>query len=233
MMNTLILSVMAATASLASTMASPQLARADDATVDVGSASRFADPPPPPRAMLPTAVSDAPPRVTDEDDDERYVGRELYRSPVRLSLGPAGLTTGRSLGAGIGVAADFGRGSVGFRLAATWLRGEASPGSGTPSPVGDGLAQYTGEVTLDLHKRGPLHPVFGLGFGLAKVNRGDGSGAVGIGTARLGLEYALALEDADARVGLGVTGVLPGPSDRDTQDVRAYALVGAHLSIGF
>ena len=65
------------------------------------------------------------------------------------------------------------------------------------------------------------------------MNRGDASGAIGIGTARLGLEYALAFEDADARIGAGITGVLPGPSDRDTQDVRAYALVGAHLSIGF
>lgn len=216
---------------LGSAIAAPRVAHADDATVSVG---RFADPPPPPAPLRPI-VSDASPPPPD-DDDARYGARELYRSPVRLSLGLAGVTTGRSLGPGVGIAADFGRGSVGFRLAATWLRGEASPGSGvnaSPSPVSDGLAQYTGELTLDFHKRGPIHPVFGLGFGLAKVNRGDASGAIGIGTARLGLEYALAFEDADARIGAGITGVLPGPSDRDTQDVRAYALVGAHLSIGF
>ena len=221
----LLLSALAATAL-------PRAARADEATISVG---RFADPPPPPPAPPPVLrpiVSDSPP-LPPPDADEGREGRELYRSPLRLSLGPAGLTTGRSMGAGVGVAADFGRGSVGFRLAATWVRGEASPGSASLSPVADGLAQYTGELTLDLHKRGPLHPVFGLGFGLAKVNRGDGSGALGIGTARLALEYALALDDADARIGVGVTGVLPGPSDRDTQDVRAYALVGAHLSIGF
>ena len=216
---------------LGSAIAAPRVVHAEDATVSVG---RFADPPPPPAPLRPI-VSDAPPPPPD-DDDARYGARELYRSPVRLSLGVAGVTTGRSLGPGVGVAADFGRGSVGFRLAATWLRGEGSPGAGvnaSPSPVGDGLAQYTGELTLDFHKRGPIHPVFGLGFGLAKVNRGDGSGAMGIGTARLGLEYALAFEDADARIGAGITGVLPGPTDRDTQDVRAYALVGAHLSIGF
>jgi hypothetical protein len=145
-----------------------------------------------------------------------------------------GLTTGRGLGLGMGVAADFGRGAVGFRLAASWMRGEGSSSTAyVPSPLADGLSQYTGELTLDFHKRGPVHPVFGLGMGIAHVSRGDASGDIGIGTARFGIEYAMNLDDTDVRLGAGVTGVLPGPSDREVSDVHGYALVGASLAIGF
>jgi hypothetical protein len=151
-----------------------------------------------------------------------------------LQLGPFGATTGRGLAPGLGVAADFGRGTVGVRLAAAWLRGESSGDAGSdPSPIGSGLAQYTGEMTLDLRKRGPFHPVLGIGFGLARIGRDGGAGNLGIGTARIGLEYALAVEDADVRLGAGVTGVLPGPADASVQDVKGWALVGATIGVGF
>src|SRR5262249_22069867 len=156
-------------------------------TVHVG--TRFAEPPPQtqqPILVTPPPDDYVPPPPVNYD-------RDLYRSPFRLHLGPTAVTTGRGLGLGLGVAADFGRGAVGFRLAAAWMRGEPSSSDlgRVPSPLGDGLAQYTGELTLDFNKRGPVHPVFGLGFGLAHVGRGDSSGNLGIGTARLGLEYAL------------------------------------------
>ena len=136
------------------------------------------------------------------------------------------MTTGRGLGMGLGVAADFGRGTVGARLAAAWTRGERQSDA-------SGIGQYTGELTLDLNKHGLVHPVFGVGFGVAHVNKTEGSGNVGIGIARFGLEYSLGLEDTDVRLGGGITGVLPGPADREVSDLKAYALVGANVAIGF
>lgn len=198
-------------------------ARADEATVSVG--QRFAEPPRDPDPSRPIVVV----------DDGRFseAPRELRRSPVRLALGPMGVTTGKSFGLGVGLAADFGTGSVGARIAAAWLRGEGKNADGTSTPTGDAIGQYTGELTLDVVKRGPIHPVLGMGAGVLHVSRPDTSGYAGVGTARLALEYALNLEDADVRVGGGVTGGLVGPVDQDVKDLRAYALVGLHLAIGF
>ncbi|MDB4934941.1 MAG: hypothetical protein JWP87_1913 [Labilithrix sp.] len=196
----------------------------DDATVTVG--GRFSEPPDnnPPQQSAPMVLDE--PRF-DRDP------RELHRSPFRLQLGPQGVTTGRGFGIGVGIGADFGTGSVGGRLAASWLRGEGTNSAGTSTPTGDSIGMYTGEVTLDLHKRGPIHPVIGMGAGLLHVSRPDASGVAGVGTGRLGLEYSLGLEDADVRIGGSVTGGLIGPVDTDVKDLRAYALVGAHLAIGF
>jgi hypothetical protein len=214
----------------ASVLLSPATARAQDqAIVGVGG---FAEPPP----REPARVASYPPQ---EPRDEPLLAQpppqpELYRSPMRLELGPAAATTGRGIAPGLGVAADFGTGSVGLRLAAAWLRGEPSAGGdAAPSPIAGGLAQYTGELALDLRKRGPVHPVLGIGFGLAHISGGGASGNLGIGTARLGLEYALSVEDADVRIGGGVTGVLPGPADTSVQDVKGWALAGVTLAVGF
>ncbi len=202
------------------------VARADDAIVTVGQ-QRFSEPPeesPPPQRSAPLVL-----------EEPRFGGdpRELHRSPFRLQLGPQGITTGKGLGVGVGLAADFGSGSVGGRISASWLRGEGNNGDGSTTPTGDSVGVYTGEVTLDLHKRGPLHPVVGMGVGLLHVSREGSSGIAGVGTGRLGLEYSLGLEDADVRIGASVTGGLIGPVDSDVKDLRAYALVGAHLAIGF
>jgi hypothetical protein len=207
-------------------------AAADEATVTVGG-PRFSRPPP---RHEPVMIVDPPPPLPPGDAPN--VPYEAYRSPIRFSVGPAGVTTGRGLGLGLGAAVDFGRGTVGLRLAGAWLRGEGGGGDGadgaTRSPVANGLGQYTGELTIDFQKRGPVHPVLGLGFGLARIHRADGpAGNVGIGVARLGVEYALDLEDADVRLGAGVSGALPGPADREVNDVGAYALSGAGLAVGF
>jgi hypothetical protein len=153
------------------------------------------------------------------------------RSVFRLHLGPVAATTGRGLGPGLGVAADFGSGTLGFRLAAAWAHGE--PSTASPSPIGGSLAQYTGELTLDLAKRGPLHPVLGIGFGYARVDSGSAAGGLGVGTARVGLEYALLLDDADVRFSAGVLGTLPGPADSSVADLRGWALLGATVGVGF
>jgi hypothetical protein len=199
-------------------------ARADDAVVSVGNPGdpRFARPP-----VEPTSG----PLLPDEDPHEP-LRPELHRAPLRLQLAPTALTSGKGLGAGVLIAADFGTGTVGGRLSAAWLRGEGH--ADDPSyTLGTGLGQYTGEITLDLHKRGPVHPVLGIGFGLAHVSRPLGSGVAGIGTGRLGLDYAIPVEDADVRVGVHATGVMTGPSDDEIKDLKGYALVSGVLSIGF
>jgi hypothetical protein len=199
-------------------------ARADDAEVTVGRVDdgRFA------RQPQPIASS---PIVPDEDPHE-FPRPELHRAPVRLQLAPTAITSGKGVGGGLQIAADFGTGTVGARLAAAWMRGEGHAAD-SGYPLGDSVGQYTGEITLDLHKRGPLHPVVGIGFGLAHVSRPTGSGNAGIGTARLGLDYALPVEDADVRVGAHATGVMTGPSDDEIKDLHGYALVAAVLTIGF
>ncbi len=196
-----------------------------DATVSVGSG--FSAPPP----------SERPPIIVVSPDDrppEDLPGpppREVYRSPVRLLLGPAFVTTGQGMGPGLALAAEFGRGTVGLRLSASWLRGE-NPDD--PSArLGSAVGQYAGELTLDLYKRGPLHPVIGVGLGVTHIDNARGGGFAAVGIARAALEYSLGLDDADVRLGAGVTGALTGPEDREMQDVRGYAIVGGTLTIGF
>lgn len=198
-------------------------ARADDAIVPVGHPQRFADPP-----------REDPARNQASIADDSLVAREpeAKRAPVRFQLGPLGLTTGKSVGLGVGLGMDFGTGSVGGRLHASWMRGEGTS-DGKTTATGDAVGQYGGEITLDLHKRGPIHPIVGMGASIVHVSRPDTSGYAGVGTGRLALEYALGLEDADVRIGGSLTGGLVGPVDSDVKDLRAYAIMGAHLAIGF
>jgi hypothetical protein len=208
-------------------------ARADDAVVAIGTPPP-ADPPAGDpviaRPPLPTTTS----RSTIADDGLIAEEPELRRAPFRLTAGPMGITTGKGFGLGVGLGADLGTGSVGGRLSASWLHGEGKTDGGGSTPTGDAVGQYSGEITLDVHKRGPLHPVIGMGVGLLHISRPDGkSGFAGAGTGRFALEYALGLEDADVRVGASVTGGVIGPVDDEVKDLRAYALTGVHLAIGF
>ena len=119
-------------------------------------------------------------------------------------------------------------------MEAVWARGEGHGGDATSaSPLGSSLGQYTAGVTLDLHKRGPLHPLLGVGVGVVHVSKPEGSGVAGVGTGRLGLEYALGIEDADVRIGGHVTGVLSGPTDEELSNVRGYVVSMATMSVGF
>ncbi|HEX7600716.1 MAG TPA: hypothetical protein VF316_03885 [Polyangiaceae bacterium] len=202
------------------------VAKADSAVVQVG---RFADPPPPPPPG-PTVVLVEEPRY-QVPDRPFELPREDYRSPFRLHIGPSGVTTGRGFGLGLGLAADFGLGTVGARLTSAWFRPE-STGTG---PIAGGMGHYTAEMVLDLHKGGPWHPVIGLGFGLTHIASSTASegGFAGIGIARIGFEYSLGLDDADVRFGFGLTGALPGPSDRELANLPPYAVASASLGIGF
>lgn len=216
------------TAVLAACALGPSIARADDATVTVG---RFAESPEgarPSRATAPIAVD------PEDPDDGGRLARERHRAPVRFELGPSTVTTGKGLGVGVGLGLAFGTGSVGGRIEAGWLRGEGKTDGGASTPTGDLFSHYGGELTIDFLKRGPWHPTLGMGVALLHVSRPDtNSGFAGAGTARLGLEYALGLEDADVRVGASASGGLVGPVDDEIRDLRGYAQLGAHLGIGF
>ena len=203
--------------------------RADEATVSVG--RDFA--PPPRRAPERVIIYDTPPLPAPHVVDTEPLPHEIYRSPFRLGVGPYGVTTGRGLGTGIGVAADFGTGTVGARIAAAWLRGEPQGDSLVMPATGTSLGQYTAEVVLDMHKGGPFHPLLGIGVGLLHVAKNDVSGDAAIGIARLGIEYSLGLDDADVRVGLSVMGAMPGVADKEIMDLRAYGMVGSTITIGF
>jgi hypothetical protein len=73
----------------------------------------------------------------------------------------------------------------------------------------------------------------GLGFGFLHESRPGGGGFAGVGTGRVGLDYAVPVEDADVRFGIHGTGVMTGPSDDEIKDLHGYALVSAVLSVGF
>lgn len=202
-------------------------ASADPAAVAV---TGFAQPPPSARVIWVTPPP--PPQVIYERPAPPELPHEDYRSPFRLSLGPAGVTAGRGFGMGLGLAADFGTGTAGVRISAAWLRPESSDAS---APISGGMGHYAAELNLDLHKGGPWHPLVGVGFGLAHVASTDArpGGFAGVGIARLGFEYSFGLDDADVRVGFHLTGALPGPADPELANLKGYVLGMAALSVGF
>jgi hypothetical protein len=197
-------------------------ARADDSSVTVG----FAEPPP-----------NQQPIVRTSDRDLAFIAQEPegYRSPVRFDVGPGGITTGRGFGYGVVFGASFGKGTVGFRLSGTWLRGEARSSDTAQSmpATGESFGQYLSELTLDLHKRGPLHPVVAPGIGLVHVGMPNQSGNAGVGTVRIGLEHSLNLEDADVRLGGSVLGALVGPRDDEVKDLKGYVVMQLGVTVGF
>jgi hypothetical protein len=223
--------LVSAAAALLCTFALIHEAKADEATVGVAVPDQTNDPNANPPANRGGWNGPQPIHV---DDGLIAKEPELRRSPFRVALGPTGITTGHGFGYGVGLGADIGTGSVGGRLSAACLRGEGKRDSGTSTPTGDAVGIYTGEITLDLHKRGPWHPVFGMGAGVIHVSRTDNkSGFAGVGTGRFAIEYALGLDDADVRIGANVTGGLIGPVDDEIKGLRGYVQSGLHVAIGF
>jgi hypothetical protein len=167
-------------------------------------------------------------RPLERAEDPRTVcascGDRPEPSVVRVALGGAAGAMDRqgSRGlAGLDLGLEVGRSVIGARFGATWLRaGDASA---------PGLAQYGAEVTVDMVPRGPFHPMAAVGLALAHTGGAD----AGVGTARIGIAYALPLREADVRVALSVLGALPGPSDADAAGLRGYAMGVASLGIGF
>lgn len=203
-------------AALAATLSTPRSARA----------TGFAEPPGRQRvARAYTAESPDHDGFLDEWPPPR-------RSLVRLFVGPAGRFDASGAAPGLLVAAELGRGPTGGRLAATWIDvGSAS-----------GVSQYTGELTIDFGGRSFLRPVIGAGGGVARTSwsvrddgsRDESSGAtLGIGLVRGSLGVRLPFDDADARVALDLTGVLPAIRSAHAPELTPWGLASIHVGIGF
>jgi hypothetical protein len=127
-------------------------------------------------------------------------------------------------------ALDLGRGPAGFRLSGFWLRVGSD----------NGLAQYTGELTLDLGGRMAFRPVLGAGAGFARTYRVDDNGArttggatLGVGQLRAALEYRIPIEETDARAGVHLIGVLPAVRGEGAPDLGPWLIAAATVGIGF
>jgi hypothetical protein len=196
-------------------------------------AARFATPPP---------SAENQPVVTDNPDDrprDYYIPPQhaplaiQYRAPVRFELGPSFVTSGQSVGYGLSGGVSVGTGTVGGKFSATFLRGEGGDNNAKNAPTGESMAQYLLELVLDLKKNGPIHPVVAMGMGLVHVDKGSPSGEAGVGTARVGAEYAFGVDDADVRVGASLLGALVGPASDEVKDLKAYGIFDVHVAVGF
>jgi hypothetical protein len=156
-----------------------------------------------------------------------------HASVVRLLVGPAAKVDTHGAQPGLFVASEFGKGPAGLRLEGAWL------GVGKPN----GVAQYTGELTLDFGGRSRIHPVLGAGGGVARTGSSvDANGAVddkhgatlGIGVVRSGVSFRLPFEETDARLALDVTGAFPAIRGADApKDLTPWAMGTVGVMIGF
>ncbi len=208
----------AAVAATVAVLFAPGAARADG----------YADPPghqdPPYRR--------SPVTVVDDDDGRTIPPPDPKPSIIRFFAGPAGKVDKAAASPGLLVAADLGRGPAGFRLTGAWL------------DVGKdrGVSQYTGELTIDFGGRSRFRPVVGAGGGVARSSssvREDGSvdastgATLGVGLVRAGLGFRLPFEDADARVAVDVTGVLPAIRGATAPDLGPWVIGAITVGIGF
>ncbi|MCC6555214.1 MAG: hypothetical protein IT372_19805 [Polyangiaceae bacterium] len=190
-------------------------------------ADGFATPPPYDRGggFVATSRSERYSHIEDLDAPPRA-------SLVRILVGPAGKLDSDSASPGLLAAVDFGRGPTGFRLTAAWLDVGAD----------HGLSQYTGELTLDFGGRSRFRPTIGAGGGVARTSssvREDGTldtshgATLGLGLLRAGLAYRVPFEDADARVGLDLTGTIPAIRTDSAPDLTPWLLASLYVGIGF
>lgn len=150
-------------------------------------------------------------------------------SAIRVHVGAVGRARTDSVTPGLLTAIDLGRGPAGFRASAAWLR------VGSP----EGIAQYTGEITLDLGEHSAWRPVLGAGAGLAQTYRVDAQGnrtswgaALGVGLVRGALEYKLPVEGTDARAAVALLGVLPAIRGDAAPDDKGWFIFAATVGIG-
>lgn len=157
----------------------------------------------------------------ERERDERLLVRddlEARASTVRFHIGPGVLAQPTT--PGLFAALDFGKRSVGARLSGSWLRAGGS----------DGLAAYTAELWVDFSREAELHPIVGAGAAWLSGSAAGGDSSAGAGLLRGALEYELPVADADARVGLNVSALVPAiGTERETPWVTGSLTVG----IGF
>jgi hypothetical protein len=138
------------------------------------------------------------------------------RSTVRVNLGPALLV--RPATPGLLAALDIGRRAVGARFSGAWLNaGEEG-----------GLTQYGGELWIDFGAGRELHPIIGAGAAMLDGDLTGQEDSSGAGTLRGAIEYQLPVDDAEARVGLSLTALVPAiNSEREEPWVLAALTVSA------
>ena len=159
------------------------------------------------------------------DDDERVwqhdeEGSEAdgSGSHARLQIGPAMLLEPTS--PGFFGAFDFGRRSVGGRVSAAWLHTASD----------QGLSAYTAELWIDFRSRYELHPILGAGASWLHGSALGEASNVGAGVLRGALEYDLPVSDADARVGLSGTLLVPAIASERT---RPWVTLALGVGVGF
>ncbi len=164
-----------------------------------------------------------------DHDNHRPTWQHRETSLLRFHIGGAGRGNNDEVTPGFTTSLDIGRGPAGFRVSGTWLRVGSD----------EGLAQYTGELTLDLGAQSPWRPVVGAGAGLARYyqDTADGNGtdaeSLGIGLVRVAIEYQLPVEATDTRAGLGITGALPAIRAEGAPDLNPWVIVGFTIGVGF
>jgi hypothetical protein len=170
--------------------------------------AQFAEPP------------DNQPLVTDEAPSY-YRPAELPREPrstVRVNLGPAMLV--RPATPGLLAALDIGRRAVGARFSGAWLNaGEEG-----------GLTQYGAELWIDFGAGRELHPIIGAGAAMLDGDLTGQDDSSGAGTLRGAIEYQLPVDDAEARVGLSLTGLVPAIN---SQREEPWVIGALTVSAGF
>lgn len=152
----------------------------------------------------------------------------VHDTIVRAHVGPALRVDNEGATGGLATALDFGRFS-GLRVAAAWT---ALGASAMHSQYGADLW-----LSLDLHPR--LRPVLGAGAAYVRAEATEVDpesetapevAKFGVATARVGLEYLIALSTADARFGLEALGALPAI---EAEDRAPWLTLSANLALGF
>jgi hypothetical protein len=144
---------------------------------------------------------------------------QTSRSTVRLEVGPALKLPNAT--PGLAAALNLGKRAVGGRITGAWL------GAGTD----EGVSSYSLELWVDFAGGAPLHPVVGTGAAFVQAQEGTQKSSLGAAVLRGALEYELPLADADARVGLSVTGLVPAIGGQAAPGVRRDPWVMGALTV--
>lgn len=147
-------------------------------------------------ARAPESPYYAEPPPEPREPERLAVPEQGAPSTFRFHVGPALLL--QPSGPGLSAALDIGQRAVGGRISGTWLRAQSE----------GGLSSYTAELWIDFRHRYELHPILGAGASFLRGGALEHQSA-GAGVLRGALEYELPIADADARVALSVTALVP------------------------
>lgn len=169
----------------------------------------------PPNRVAASYYADPPDEPRESREPVALVDRA--GSGVRFQVGPALLLAPAN--PGFFTALDFGERAVGGRVSAAWLRTESD----------QGLSAYDAELWIDFRHRSDLHPIVGAGASWLHGSALGEQENVGAGVLRGALEYELPISDADARVGLSSTLLVPAIA---TDRSRPWLTLALGVGIG-